>query len=88
MALAEVIARYVAILERAASETHRAEDRPLFQELLADSAGLLSAALIDIDPSRVRERVSKHERLWGHLWIQGDCYRETRAAWQEVVDAR
>jgi hypothetical protein len=78
------IAQYILNLRAAASMTHRAEDRPLYEKYLADAAVLLALAETEAPSTSIREAVRRHERLWGTSWLVDDAYKGPLAAWQKV----
>lgn len=78
------IAQYILSLRAAASMTHRAEDRRLYETYLAEAAVLLALAETDAPSTSIREAVQSHERLWGTTWLVDDVYKGPSAAWQKV----
>lgn len=78
------IAQYILSLRAAASATHRAEDRGLYETYLAEAAVLLALAETDAPSTSIEEAVKSHERLWGTTWLVDDAYKEPSAAWQKV----
>ena len=78
------IAQYILSLHAAASMTHRAEDRSLYEKYLADAAVILALAETGAPSSSFREAVQSHERLWGTTWLVDDAYKGPSAAWQKV----
>ena len=78
------IAQYILSLRAAASMTHRAEDRSLYEKYLADAAVLLALVETDAPSTSIRDAVQGHERLWGTTWLVDDVYKEPSAAWQKA----
>ena len=77
-----LLAKYVLCLEQSSSTTARAEDRSVYARLMADAGPLLAAALQPDDQSNIATRVSRHERLWGNLWLQDPVFQSASDAWQ------
>ena len=82
----KIIAQYIIALKEAAENTHRAEDRPIYQLYLADAAYLLALAEIEASFEVLSEAVNSHERLWGHTWLVDDVFKGPSKAWQVVKD--
>ena len=78
------IAKYILSLSAAASMTHRAEDRSLYEKYLADAAVILALAETEAPSTSMREAIQSHERLWGNTWLVDDSYKGPSAAWQKV----
>jgi hypothetical protein len=78
------IARYALSLSAAASETHRAEDRLLYERYLADAAILLALAETGAPVTSIHEAIQRHERLWGNTWFVDDAYKGPGSAWEAV----
>jgi len=83
-ALSSTLAAYVLSLERCLANTHRAEDRSIYENYLADAAGILASAVMGAPIANLNSRVEAHERLWGHAWLQDKVYREAASAWNAV----
>jgi hypothetical protein len=83
MALNSALAGYVLCLERCLANTHRAEDRPIYEKYLADAAGILASS-INGSVDSLSSRIETHDRLWGHTWLQDEIYREAASAWSAV----
>ena len=80
------LAEYVLRLRDAAGATRRAEDRPIYEKLLADAGVLLALAETVTDQNAIANAVASHERLWGHTWLQDPVFEKPSAAWQKVKD--
>ena len=78
------LAKYILALERSAAATARAEDRPIYELLLADAGPILAAALESAAPATMALRISQHERVWGHSWLQDPAYQGASDAWQQA----
>jgi hypothetical protein len=78
------IAQYILSLHDAASKTHRAEDRPIYQMYLADAAVLLALAETGGCSPALVAAITEHERLWGHSWLLDDAYKGPSSAWTAV----
>ena len=76
------LAKYILALERSAAATARAEDRPIYQSLLADAGPILAAALERTGQADMALRISQHERAWGHSWLQDSAFQSASDAWQ------
>jgi len=85
MTLQSTLASYVATLERCLANTHRAEDRSIYEKYLADAAGILASSVLGESMDILRSRFEAHERLWGHTWLQDAAYREASSAWGAVM---
>ncbi|MDR3157666.1 MAG: hypothetical protein LBU11_01375 [Zoogloeaceae bacterium] len=81
MSLAQLLAEYGVALESCANATARSEDRPLYQALTADAAGLLAAAVMDGEEGKLLARIIRHERLWSHSWLQYPVFKKASNAW-------
>jgi hypothetical protein len=68
-------------LEHCLANTQRAEDRSIYENYLADAAGILALAVVGAPIASLSSRVEAHGRLWGHTWLQDDVYREAASAW-------
>ena len=78
------IAQYVLSLKTARDTTHRAEDRAIYEEYLADAAVILALAESEAPITLIAEAIRKHERLWGHTWLNDDMCKEPSVKWQAV----
>lgn len=74
-------------LEAGAAKTARAEDRPIYQALLADAAGLLALAATNASRDDIRARFKAHERLWGHVWLVDPVFTLPADALEKVRSA-
>ena len=88
MATMKTLAQYVLALEQCARSTKRAEDRPLYEALLADAAGVLAAAVTPETTAAITARVAAHERLWGHTWLQDPVFSDASSAWANAKKAQ
>jgi hypothetical protein len=84
MPLKRAMAAYVRTLEDCLANTHRAEDRSIYERYLADAARILAACVAG-EPNVVW-RIEAHERLWGHTWLQDPIYRKAESAWHTVKE--
>ena len=82
-----LVAEYVLSLENSLATTRQAEDRSLYQSLLADAAGLLAAAASGNAKSDLVVRIERHERLWGQIWLQDPIYRTAQKLWFRAKEA-
>ena len=80
--MTRMLASYVLALEQSSRATVRAEDRPIYQQLLADAASLLAAAVAGEELESILARISTHDRLWGHTWLQDSAYKPASDAWE------
>lgn len=78
----KLLANYILCLEQSAATTARAEDRPGYAQLLADAGPMLAAALESPAHSSMAIRISRHEKLWGNLWLQDPAFCRASHAWQ------
>jgi hypothetical protein len=78
------LSKYVLALEQSASATARAEDRSGYASLLADAAPLLAAAVEAGSQIDISKRISRHEKLWGNLWLQDPAFQTASNAWQSA----
>jgi hypothetical protein len=78
------LVKYVLALEQSAEATARAEDRPIYNSLLADAGPILASALEPGAQSNIASRISRHERLWGNSWLQDPAFQNASDAWQAV----
>ncbi len=76
MALKRAMSAYVRTLEDCLANTHRAEDRSIYEKYLADAAGILASCVAGEPIANVVRRIEAHERLWGHTWLQDPIYRK------------
>ncbi len=76
------LTKYVLALEQSASATARAEDRSGYALLMADAAPLLAAAVEAGSQVDISMRISRHEKLWGNLWLQDPAFQSASDAWQ------
>ena len=84
MSLDSKLARYVIELEACLANTHRAEDRSLYEKYLASAAGILASCVLKQPASEIASRIMTHERLWGTTWLGDDIYRKAATAWAEA----
>ena len=80
------LAQYVLSLAEASANTHRAEDRPLYQSYLAEAGILLALACAGADHQTIQQKVAQHERLWGTTWLQDPAYDGPSRAWRAFKD--
>jgi|GEM_PF-1726559 len=64
--------QYTLSLSLAASQTRYAEDRPLYEKLLADAAVILALLETEASLNEVLAAVNNHDRLRGSLRLKGD----------------
>ena len=84
MDVIQSLVKYVLALEQSAEATARAEDRSIYKSLLADAGVILATALAREPQSSIPSRISQHERLWGHSWLQDPVFQKSSDAWQAV----
>jgi hypothetical protein len=84
LSLTETLAAYILQLEHCLANTHRAEDRPIYGQLLSDTAGLLAGSFMNEPLPMLQLRIDTHERLWGQIWLQDEIYREAYRAWEKA----
>ena len=82
--LPQLLADYVLALSDSLGRTHRAEDRPLYERYLAESAVLLALAVRGTASEALATRVAQHERLWGQTFLVGLEHQVPAAIWQRV----
>ncbi len=80
-------ADYVMRLSESRAKTHHANDRPLYQRLLADAAPLLALLVERPDSAEVSAALQRHERLSSELFLSGPEYAAIAAAWRRFKDA-
>jgi hypothetical protein len=80
--VAAALADYILALRDAARITTRAEDRGIYSTLLADGGILLAMATRGEPVSGLIAAAAKHERLWGHTWLQDGAYQAPLQQWQ------
>jgi len=81
--ISQAIAQYVAALHRAAESTHRAEDRPVYQSLLASAAVVLAMAELE-NADSLQELARSHERLRGQVWLADEAHLEATRLWSSI----
>jgi hypothetical protein len=86
LTLKRAVAAYVYALEDCLANTHRAEDRSLYEKYLANAAGILPSCVGGEPIANVVRRIEAHERLWGHAWLQDPIYRKAASAWGTVKE--
>jgi len=84
MSLSTALATYIAALERCHANTHRAEDRPIYEKYLVDAGGILAACTLDEPMGALNNRIKSHERLWGHTWLHDPIFNVASNAWAAV----
>ena len=84
MATMKIFAQYVLVLEQCALSTKRAEDRPVYQSLLADAAVVLATVVASETTAALTARIDAHERLWGHIWLQDPVVHDALSAWSNA----
>ncbi len=87
MNLTLLLSEYILALEAGAAKTARAEDRPTYQALLADAAGLLALAATDASPDDICARFEAHQRLRGNVWLVDPVFRLPAEALEKVRSA-
>ena len=81
-----LLAHYVLALSKSSEQTRIAEDRPIYQRLLADAAVLLALAETGAAPKIIRERLENHDRIWGSAWLQDPSHEPASSAWEAVKE--
>ena len=79
-------ARYILDLSESLSNTHRAEDRPIYEAYLADVAVLFALVVEGTDREIIQKHIEQHERLWGHTWLQDPVYGKPRGSFDKVKE--
>ena len=85
MRMQAALAKYVQALADALARTHEANDRPVYQLLLAEAGALLSRAVLGASNEEMLPLLKNHERTRGHTWIRGPEDTTISAAWEMVV---
>ncbi len=75
-------AEYVLRLSESLAQTHHANDRPLYQRLLADAAPLLALLVERPDSAELSAAIERHERLSSELFLSGPEYAAIAEAWR------
>ena len=83
----EHFAGYVLRLCESLARTHYANDRPLYQQLLADSAPLLALLVSQPDSAQIPAAILRHERLSSELFLTGPEHSAVADAWRRFKDA-
>ena len=84
MDVIQSLIKYILALEQSAETTARAEDRSIYQSLLADAGPILARAMARDAQSDIASRISRHERLWGYSWLRDPVFQNASDAWQAV----
>ena len=80
------LAAYVLTLAEAATNTHTAADRSLYEKYLADAGIILAHAMTGMPISKLVPLLRAHDRLLGITWLQGPEHKEIFAAWKAAID--
>ena len=80
------VADYVLKLRDAAGATRQAGDRPIYTKLLADAGVILALVEIGADRDTIADATTRHERLWGHAWLQDPVFEKPSDAWQKLKE--
>ena len=75
---------YILELRDAAGATHQAEDRPIYEKLLADAGVILALIETNADNATISSAIASHERLWGHTWLRDPVFSGPAKAWEMV----
>jgi hypothetical protein len=75
------LAQYILDLSYGLEHTHRAEDRPVYEDYLADAAVLLALLVSDAKSQAVAEAVKGHEHLQGWSWLQDPVCQKSAESW-------
>jgi hypothetical protein len=84
---AAACADYVLRLSESLAHTHHANDRPLYQRLLADAASLLALLVRERDSAEIARAIQHHERLSLELFLSGPEHEAITDAWRRFTDA-
>jgi hypothetical protein len=84
--LQQDFAEYVRTLEHCSNSTHRAEDRPLYQAYLADAAGFLAVIALGVPADEIRERLQRHQHLWGWTYLIDPVSEAAASKWTVIRD--
>ena len=76
------LAGYVLRLSDSLAQTHHANDRPLYQRLLADVAPLLALVTEQPESADIAQRVQRHERLSSELFLSGPEHAAIAESWR------
>lgn len=78
------MAEFILEIESLAENTHYAEDRPLYERILSQSAGVL-AKLVKGQP--IGDDISSMERLLGNAWLKdSEAYSMAYGAWDKFKE--
>jgi hypothetical protein len=78
------LAQYIKLLSEGLRLTHRAEERGLYMQHLADAA-LLFQTMQDGDAAAFRVRIEEAQRTYGTSWLSGNEGASAEAAFHEFV---
>ena len=76
------LADYVLCLSESLAHTHHADDRPLYQSYLADSAVLFAILVRGSETGQLQARIEEHERLSGQTFLVGPEHTAVAESWQ------
>ena len=82
-----VLAAYVLRLSNSLASTDHANDRPLYQRLLANAAPLLALVVADGEREQISGAIQRHERLSSELFIAGSEHVAIAEAWRRFKEA-
>lgn len=78
------MAEFILEIESLAENTNYAEDRPLYERLLSQSAGIL-AKLVKGQP--IGDDISSMEKLFGNTWLKDRAsYSRAYGAWDKFKE--
>jgi hypothetical protein len=83
--MVELLAKYVLQLGSGLGSTHEANDRPVYQILLAEAAILLAIAVEGTSAKELVPLLRQHDRTRGHTWIRGPEHAAIAHAWEAVI---
>jgi hypothetical protein len=81
------LAGYVLRLGDSLAQTHHANDRPIYQRLLADVAPTLALLIRGADAKEISSAIQRHERLSSELFLAGPEHSALSEAWRRFKEA-
>jgi len=83
----KLVSKYIFELDKALNLTSRAEDRAVYQKLLASSSVILALIVLNKDISLIVKRVHEHERVRGMSWLHDQVHNTSSSIWQDIVES-
>ena len=81
------LADYILCLSQSLEHTHHANDRPLYQTYLAESAVMLALLVRDSD-AQIEPLIKSHARTLGYSWLVGPEEAAVSKAWQTFAEMK